>query len=184
MAFPRRTRDRIVPLMASRMVTVVPPDPAWPARFEREAARVRALFGDAILELHHAGSTSVPGLWAKPIVDIVGFVRSLDALAARRPAAEADGFTWRGEYGIPRRCYLRTDDLHVHLYEPGNRTARRNLAFRDHLRANAAARDAYAALKRELAARFAHDRDAYQDGKSELVEALLREAMGDAYIGP
>jgi GrpB-like predicted nucleotidyltransferase (UPF0157 family) len=60
----------------------------------------------------------------------------------------------------------------------------RNLAFRDHLRANPAARDAYAALKRDLAARFAHDRDAYQDGKSALIEELLQAAMGAAYIGP
>jgi GrpB-like predicted nucleotidyltransferase (UPF0157 family) len=184
MAFPHRTRDRIVPLMTTRMVTVVPPDPAWPARFEAEARRLRALFGDELLEVHHVGSTSVPGLWAKPIVDLQPLVRSVERLAAFRPAAEAAGFTWRGEYGLPGRCYLRTDDVHVHMFEPGNPVALRNLAFRDHLRANPAARDAYAALKRDLAARFAHDRDAYQDGKSALIEELLQAAMGAAYIGP
>ena len=170
--------------MAGRVVTVVPPDPAWPERFEHEARRLRVLFGDEVLAIHHVGSTSVPGLWAKPIIDLLPLVRSIARLDAFRPAAEAAGFTWRGEYGQPGRCYLRTDDLHVHIYEPGHAVVARNLAFRDHLRANAAARDAYAALKRDLAARFAHQRDAYQDGKSALIERILREAMGDAYIGP
>lgn len=166
------------------MVTVVPPDPTWPQRFEDEARRLRALFGDELLAVHHVGSTSVPGLWAKPIIDFLPLVRSLERLLAYRPAAEAAGFTWRGEYGIPGRCYLRTDELHVHMYEPGHREVARHLAFRDHLRAQPAARAAYAALKRDLAARFAHDREAYQDGKSALIEQLLRDAMGEAYIGP
>ena len=170
--------------MVPMRVTVVPPDPAWPARFETEALKLRARFGDELLAIHHVGSTSVPGLWAKPIVDVMPLVHSIERLAAFRPAAEAAGFIWRGEFGIPGRCYIRTEDLNVHMYESGHREVARHLAFRDHLRTHAEARDAYAALKRDLAARFAHDRDAYQDGKSALIEAILRAAMGDAYIGP
>ena len=170
--------------MIRTTVIVVPPDPTWPARFEAEALRLRALFGDEMLTVHHVGSTSVPGLWAKPIVDLMPLVRSIDRLAALRPAVEAAGFLWRGEYGIPGRCYVRNDDLNVHMYEPGHHEVARHLAFRDHLRAHPEARDAYAALKRDLAARFTHQREAYQDGKSALIEALLRDAMGDAYIGP
>ena len=170
--------------MVAMRVTVVPPDPAWPARFEAEALRLRALFGDDLLAVHHVGSTSVPGLCAKPIVDLMPLVRSIDRLAAFRPAVEAAGFIWRGEYGIPGRCYVRTDDLHVHMYEPGHHEVARHLAFRDHLRADPAARDAYAALKLDLVARFAHDRDAYQDGKEAFIESLIRAAMGAAYVGP
>ena len=165
-------------------IVVVRPDPSWPARYEREAARLRELLGDDLVAIHHVGSTSVPDLWAKPIIDVLPVIVSVERFEARRAACEAAGFTWRGEYGIPGRRYLRTDDLHVHCYEAHHHQVARHLAFRDHLRAHTEARDEYAALKRDLAARFAHDADAYLDGKSELVERVLREAMGDGYERP
>jgi GrpB-like predicted nucleotidyltransferase (UPF0157 family) len=182
MAFPHRTRDRIVPLMAVTKVTLVPPDPVWAERFEDEARRLRALFGDVLLAIHHVGSTSVPGLWAKPIIDIMPIVRTIHGLEAWQPAAEAAGYAWRGEYGIPGRRYLRTDELHVHIYQPGHPEIARHLAFRDHLRADDGAREAYATLKRELATQL--DRMAYTDAKGPFVEEALRRAMGDAYVGP
>jgi GrpB-like predicted nucleotidyltransferase (UPF0157 family) len=182
MALPHPKRDRIVPFMGTAPVILVASDPAWPGRAAAEAARLRDVLGDALLDVHHVGSTSVPGLCAKPILDLMPIARSLAAIDATRARAEAAGYTWRGEYGIPGRRYLRTDDLHVHIYEATHTEVARHLAFCDLLRRDAAARDAYAALKRDLAGRL--DRFAYTDAKGPLIEAMLRGAMGDGYVGP
>ena len=182
MALTNPMRDSIVPFMATGPILLVASDPAWPARFAAEAGRLRELLGDALLDVHHVGSTSVPGLCAKPILDLMPIATSLAAIEARRERLEAAGYTWRGEYGIPGRRYLRTDDLHVPIYEAGHTEVARHLAFRDLLRRDPAARDAYAALKRDLAGRL--DRWAYTDAKGPLIEAMLRGAMGAAYAPP
>lgn len=166
-------------------VVVVPPDASWPARAEAEAAALRALLGRAVVDVHHVGSTSAPGLRAKPILDLLPVAASLAAIDAARPALEAAGWTWRGEHGIAGRRYLRRGDegagtaVHAHVFEADHPEVARHLAFRDLLRRDAAVRDAYAALERELAARLAGDADRsrYQDGKAEFIELHTRAAL-------
>ena len=159
-----------------RKVIVAEPNPAWPAQFREEAERLSAVFGRQALYLHHIGSTSVPGLAAKPLIDILPVVRVLSAVDALNPALEELGYEAMGEYGLPGRRYFRREEppspCHVHVYETGSREILRHLALRDYLRARPETAAEYGRLKAELAARFPADIDAYLDGK----DAFLKQA--------
>ncbi len=168
--------------MTSRQVVVVPYDPTWPARFEAEAARLRKVFGPLVCAVHHIGSTSVVGLPAKPIIDILLEVRDIQAVDACDAAMVALGYEPKGEYGIPGRRYFRKGQTrrthHVHAFQHDNRVEiERHLAFRDYLRAHAAEAHRYAQLKQELARRHPRDIEAYMDGKDALVKELERRAL-------
>jgi GrpB-like predicted nucleotidyltransferase (UPF0157 family)/uncharacterized protein YqeY len=153
----------------------------WPARFEREAEVIRAAIGAWITGgVHHIGSTAVPGLTAKPIIDIQVGVADL---AASRPCIpvlaglqyqyapyRTEEMHWFCKPHPSRRTH------HLHLVPTGSQRFLDTLAFRDHLREHPEAAAEYAALKRDLAARFEHDREAYTDGKAELVARLTRAA--------
>jgi GrpB-like predicted nucleotidyltransferase (UPF0157 family) len=154
-------------------VTLVEWDAAWPERFEREAARIRSALGPVARRVEHIGSTSVPGLAAKPVVDILLTVADADAEAGFVPALEAAGYVLRVRE--PRHRMLRTPDLgvHVHVYADDDPECDRLLIFRDRLRADAEDRAAYERLKRELAVRDWADRQDYADAKGELVEAII-----------
>jgi GrpB-like predicted nucleotidyltransferase (UPF0157 family) len=174
----------------ARRLILAEPDPSWPAVFAREAQTVRAALAGIAVEVHHIGSTSVPGLLAKPIVDLMPVVADLRDVDACRPACEAAGFTWRGEHGLAGRRYLvryaadGEDHLvHVHVLVSGHHEISRHLAFRDALRARPELVTAYAAVKRGLAA-VSTDKTAYQDGKSTFIEGVLREVMGAGYLPP
>ena len=157
-------------------------DPAWPEQFELEAGLIRRVLRDNCLEIYHIGSTSVPGLAAKPIIDIMPVVRSLDGVDEARDALEALGYEYLGEFGIPGRRYLRKggdERTHqVHIFAQGDgANITRHLAFRDYLRAHPAAREEYAALKRALAERYPYDIESYCDGKDAFVKRCEREAV-------
>jgi GrpB-like predicted nucleotidyltransferase (UPF0157 family) len=165
--------------LESGTVRVVPYDPAWPALFAAEAARIRAALDGLPLRLEHMGSTGVPGLAAKPIVDILAGRPPGSAVGPYVEALARAGYAHRGEQGIPGREFFRRGDpraYHVHLAEEGSAPWRTPLAFRDALRADPALAAEYGALKRELAARFPRDREAYIEGKGPFVARVLREA--------
>jgi GrpB-like predicted nucleotidyltransferase (UPF0157 family) len=157
-------------------VTLVEWDPAWPARFERESARLRKALGAVARRIEHIGSTSVPGLAAKPVVDILLTVADADAEADFAPALEAAGYVLRVRE--PRHRMLRTPDLgvQVHVYADDDPECARYLRFRDRLRSSPEDRAAYERLKRELAARDWADRQEYADAKGPLVEAIIARA--------
>ncbi len=151
--------------------------PQWPRLFEEEAERIRLACGGQLIGIEHIGSTAVPGLAAKPILDImpllVGFEEGLDTV----PGMEALGYEFKGEYGIPRRHYFvkgwpRTH--HVHMYEADDEEVVRHLLFRDYLREHAETAAEYEALKRRLVADVS--REAYPDGKTAFVEEMLARA--------
>ncbi len=157
------------------MALVVPPDPSWPSHFRAEAARLAA----CLPVLHHIGSTAVPGLCAKPTIDMLGVVEDP---AAAVPALEALGYDARGENGIPGRMFLRlmAGDVrvfHLHLYGPGAPHIVRHLAFRDWLRAHPARAAAYGALKMALAARVGKMRADYVADKDAFVRAEEARAL-------
>ncbi|HIY07731.1 MAG TPA: GrpB family protein [Firmicutes bacterium] len=163
-------------------VQVVPYDPSWPSRYRREAALLREALGDCLVEIHHIGSTSVPGLWAKPIIDILPVVTAVEEADRRRAALEALGYEYLGEFGIPGRRYLRKGGDHrthqVHLFGRESRDEiRRHLAVPAYLRCHPDAARDYAQLKRRLARRFPRDIDGYCDGKDAFVKALERAAL-------
>jgi GrpB-like predicted nucleotidyltransferase (UPF0157 family) len=159
-------------------VAIVPYDPAWPARFEAERVRIAAAAGPLVLAIEHIGSTAVPALAAKPIVDILGGCASLADAERTAPALERDGWDYRGDLGIAdHRILLKHVNgaraFHLHLCERGGDFWRRHLAFRDALRARPDIVAAYATLKRELAARYRDDRVAYTEAKTDFVTATV-----------
>lgn len=156
-------------------------DPAWPGLFEREARVLTgALASHIVGGVHHVGSTAVPGLTAKPVIDIMVGVADLDSsrpcidLLARYGYCHApyrpDVMHWFCKPDPAHRTH------HLHLVPAGSRRFTDVLAFRDYLRTHPAAARQYAALKRRLAGRHAHDRDAYTDGKSAMVAAITADA--------
>ena len=157
------------------------PDPGWPDAFEAEAARLAPRLGPRVA-LHHVGSTAVPGLAAKPIIDILAVAPSLSDLDAAAPRMAALGYEAMGALGIDGRRYFRRivgglRTHHLHGFEEGSPHVARHLAFRDHLRAHPAEAAAYAALKRDLAARHAGDWPGYCDGKAAFVDAVEARAL-------
>lgn len=167
--------------LESGVVRLVPHSPRWAARFTEEVQRLAPFLDSAgvALRLEHTGSTSVPGLCAKPIVDILaGLAREEDRSRAIA-ALEAAGFTHRGEQGIPGRNFFRRGvprQYHLHLALEGGDFWRDHLDFRDWLRTNPSAARAYAEVKERLASRFPRDRESYIEGKTAFVLATLREA--------
>lgn len=166
--------------LESGTVRLVAHAPAWTALFRAEAARIRAAIDAGLpLALEHMGSTAVPGLVAKPILDVLaGYPRGA-AVGPYVLALVGAGYTHRGENGIPGREFLRRGEpraYHVHLVVQDGPIWRDQLAFRDALRAEPELRDAYAALKLALAQRFPRDRASYIEGKGAFVESVLRRA--------
>ena len=154
-------------------------DDAWPVRFEREARRIRAALGVRALLLEHAGSTSVPGLAAKPIIDMVLAVPDSSEEDAYVPALEAEGYELRIREPdwYEHRMLKKTDpNIQLHVFTEGCVEIDRMLAFRDHLRENEADRGLYERTKRELAAReweFVQD---YADAKTDVVKEIVARA--------
>jgi GrpB-like predicted nucleotidyltransferase (UPF0157 family) len=167
-------------LPARREVILEPYDPAWADWAAEWKARILEVAGDAIVEIHHIGSTSVPGMLAKPILDLMPGLTSYEAGYELTDAMTALGFDARGEFGIARRHYFHREDVHVHAYAVGEGQWQDQLDFRDYLRGSAEAREAYADLKRELQAGYRFDPQEFSNQKSEFVAASLRAARGEA----
>ncbi|WP_166503460.1 GrpB family protein [Modestobacter italicus] len=157
-------------------ISVVDYDARWPTRFREIAERLRrALTGD-VVGVEHIGSTSVPGLAAKPIIDVLLTVADVDDEAAYVPALESAGFLLRVREPGHRMVRTPTRDVHVHVYEPGRQEVRDYLDLRDWLRVDAADRELYAATKRTLAEQQWDDMNDYADAKTELVHDVLTRA--------
>jgi GrpB-like predicted nucleotidyltransferase (UPF0157 family) len=159
----------------ARTVEVVDYDPAWPDHFRRLSTELKRVLGDKVVKIEHGGSTSVPGLAAKPIIDIwaaLGFpIHSEDI-----EAMAAIGYEYLGEAALEDQDFfvrLAEPVCHLHCYPAGHPEWNRHIAFRDWLRANPDGAAAYARLKRDLAIRFAADRLAYTEAKSDFIEAAL-----------
>jgi GrpB-like predicted nucleotidyltransferase (UPF0157 family)/nitrite reductase/ring-hydroxylating ferredoxin subunit len=167
-------------------VEVVDYDPAWPARFDTWRERLSGELGAVALRIEHVGSTSVPGLAAKPVIDVQVSVGDMTDEAAYVPAIERAGVRFRSrdaEHRYFRPPGDRPRVVQVHVCSAGSAWERRHLLFRDFLRADVATRDAYAALKRELASRYRDDRIAYNEGKSGFILDALERAAAWAARG-
>lgn len=165
-----------------RSIVVVPYDPTWPEQFRRAAAEIAAVFGQELISIHHIGSTSIPGLRAKPIIDIMPVVRHIEQVEAFNSAMIELGYEPRGEYGIPgRRYFVKGSDTqhlhHVHTYEPDNPEVARHLDFRDYLVAQPERARQYADLKVALAGQFPHDIFGYMAGKDAFIKETIRQAQ-------
>jgi GrpB-like predicted nucleotidyltransferase (UPF0157 family) len=154
-------------------------DPAWPSRYEREAARIAGALGARVVRLEHAGSTSVPGLPAKPIIDIVLEVPDSAVEDEYVPDLEGAGYVLRvrdPDWLEHRMFRTPNRDVHLHVFSAGCPETERMVRFRDHLRTNADDRDRYAQAKRELADRDWKYMQQYADAKSDVVADIVSRA--------
>jgi len=161
-------------------IQVVDYDPEWPRIFEREAARIRAALGDRALAIEHVGSTSVPGLAAKPRIDILLVLADTSDESTYAPDLEAAGYVLRirEPEWYEHRMFNGPDfDVNVHVLPAGCAEVERMLAFRDHLRRDDADRALYQRTKRELAQREWRYLQDYADAKTEVVEEIMARAM-------
>ena len=168
----------------SRSYAIAVYDPAWPSRFEREAERIRQALGDQLVRIDHVGSTSVPGLAAKPIVDIQASVRSMIPRTAYVEPLRALGYRWALDPWSDEHEYFSRDDdgersYQIHVCRAGSDWERRHLAFRDWLRQHPEDAAAYERLKRELAARHPRDIFTYVDAKTGFIRAIEARALDD-----
>lgn len=148
----------------------------WDRVFDRTCAELSGALGRAACGFDHIGSTSVSGLLAKPVLDVLATLSAPHLPAGVVPAMDLLGFEYRGAYGIEHRHLFTRADCHVHGYRPGEGEWRVQLLFRDHLRADPAARAAYERFKRDTAERVGWDRPAYQRAKDAHVTTLLPAA--------
>jgi len=171
-----------------RIIEVVPHDSAaWGAAFAREARALEHVFGEALVALHHVGSTSIRGLPAKPVIDLLVVVRETSTIRRFSSAMEALGYRDRGECldaeipGTPGRFYFSKDQggkrtHNTHVCAVGHSEISDKLAFRDYLRAHSRRAVEYGALKQKLAERFRHDNIGYMRGKDAFIRTILDEA--------
>ena len=162
-------------------VLLAPHDPAWAEMAAAEGARLAGVLGEKLIAAHHIGSTAIPGIAAKPVVDLMPVVRSLEALEARRADVEALGYLWRGEFGIEGRryCVLERNGkrvFHVHFYQAGAAQIGAQLVFRDYLRAHRHEALAYEAAKHAAAEAHPENSLAYNDHKAGWIRACLERA--------
>ena len=156
-------------------------DPSWPRLYAREAARIRSALSERVVRLEHAGSTSVPGLAAKPIIDIALEVPDAAEEAAYLPAMEAAGYVLRlrEPNWFQHRLLKGPDtDINLHLFSAGCPETDRMVSFRDWLRGHADDRELYVRTKRELAARDWGSVQQYADAKTAVIREILARAQG------
>jgi GrpB-like predicted nucleotidyltransferase (UPF0157 family) len=160
-------------------VTLVDYDPGWPGLFEREARRIRRILGGTVVRLEHTGSTSVPGLAAKPIIDITLIVPDSADESSYVPQLEAAGYVLRiREPAWHEHRVLKgpDTDINLHVFSRGSIELERMVGFRDWLRSHPEDRDLYERTKRELAARTWRHIQHYADAKTEVVEMIIGRA--------
>ena len=169
-----------------RHVIVMEHQEDWKEKFNMEAEKIKQIFGDCMIDIHHIGSTSVEGLKAKPIIDIMPVVKNINEIDAFNKQMKALGYECCGEFGIPGRRYFRKGGdqrtHHVHMFQVDNHLdINRHLAVRDFLRENEQMRERYGELQASLATQYPTDVEAYMDGKDEFVKKLEREALLHVY---
>ena len=167
-------------------ITLIEYDHAWPENFAREAKRIKAALGERALMVEHIGSTSVPGLVAKPIIDILLVVADSAHEPSYVPALEAVGYVLRirePDWHEHRLFKGQDTNINLHVFTQGSEEIRRVLLLRDWLRTNEADRELYARSKRSLASRKWKYVQNYADAKSEVVERILERAKAHGRRG-
>ena len=164
-------------------IQVVAHDPAWRDEFKAEVRRITHSLGDLVVRLHHIGSTAIPGIFAKPIIDFLMEVDDIVELDERSSVMEELGYEPMGEFGIPGRRFFRKNNAsgvrthHVHAFEADSTEIERHLAFRDYMIAHPEEAQAYSNLKRKLAQEYPDDIEAYMDGKDPFVKEYEARAI-------
>jgi len=165
-----------------KRVEVVPPNPDWPQQFAQAAQEIAAALGDRVVQIHHIGSTSIPGIYAKPVIDLLVEVDDINAVDAHNESLAAIGYEAMGEFGIPGRRYFRRDNAagfrthNAHTFATASPEIARHLTFRDYMIAHPDHAQTYSELKQKLAAQFPTDIEGYMDGKDSFIKAMDQQA--------
>jgi GrpB-like predicted nucleotidyltransferase (UPF0157 family) len=165
-----------------RKVAVVPHNSNWQSLFDRESIQLTISLGDNLVNIYHIGSTSIPTIYAKPIIDILGAVKDLAKVDDRNNEIAALGYISMGEHGIAGRRFFRKDNAegirthHIHIFELGSTQIDRHLAFRDYLRVHLDDAQKYSELKQQLARQYPADIEKYMDGKDEFIKEIDNKA--------
>lgn len=163
-----------------RKIVVVPHENHWSEKFQMEAKRLKSAMPETV-KIHHIGSTSVPGLAAKPIIDMIMEVENIERVDGWNERFIELGYIVKGENGISgRRFFIHGTEekrlYHLHVFEKGNPEIVRHLAFRDYMMAHCEEAEAYATLKKELAEKYTYDGALYTEGKNEFVRNVDEKA--------
>ncbi len=167
-------------------VALAPYDPNWAVQFEAEKRAIEAVLGDRVAAIHHIGSTAIPGLAAKPVIDIMLVVRELADFGDCIAPLQTLGYAFIDyPQNVDRKFFRKGQPRthHVHIVAQDNAELRDHLIFRDTLRANLELRDEYATLKYDLANRFKTDRAHYSDSKTQFVRRVISAAIPSPFQG-
>lgn len=166
-----------------RKVEVVPHNPDWRFLFEIESNEIAIALAKNVIAIHHIGSTSIETIYAKPIIDILVEVSSINKVDQRNSAMEVLGYTCMGEFGIEDRRFFLKDNLtgirthHVHVFEVNSAQITRHLAFRNYLNTHLEDAQTYSNLKQILAAKYPHDIKEYIEGKDVFIQEIDRKTV-------
>lgn len=172
-----RVRSNVTLLDLMKLV-VVPHDPNWNHAYESEAKLIAAALGFNVVAVHHIGSTAIPDIYAKPVIDFLVEVRDINEVDGQSAAMKKLGYEVMGEFGIPGRRYFRKDNPagvrthQVHTFAAGSDQVTRHLAFRDYLIEHPDVALEYSNLKRNLAEKHPDNPDAYMDGKDDFIKSV------------
>jgi GrpB-like predicted nucleotidyltransferase (UPF0157 family) len=167
----------------TRRVEVVPNNPNWLNAFENESKQVAVVLGNNLVAVHHIGSTAIPMIHAKPIIDMLVEVREVAKVDEQDLAMQALGYEVMGEFGILGRRFFRKDNEagirthHIHTFEANSAQVERHLAFRDYMRIHAEDAQKYSELKQELAKKYPNDIEGYMDGKDEFIKEMDKKSV-------
>jgi GrpB-like predicted nucleotidyltransferase (UPF0157 family) len=172
-------------------VELHPHSPHWVQDAASESAGLKDALGSVLVTVHHIGSTAIPGIKAKPIIDLMPLVTDLAALDAKQEAVRALGYKWYGEFGIPRRRYCLLVDpatgkrkFQIHCFADRDPEIARHIAFRDYLRAHRALASEYEAEKIRAAAVVSSDVNAYNAEKNDWIKRVEKDALAWTTASP
>ncbi|MGE7907314.1 GrpB family protein [Peribacillus sp. NPDC094092] len=163
-----------------RKVEVVPYKKEWSKLFHDECEKLQDIFGPELIKLYHIGSTAIPAIHAKPVIDMLAVVKDVECVADFNKEMEEIEYDARGENGIPgRRFFCKGGDErthHIHIFQKGHEEITRHLAFRDYLRAHPEEAQKYSKLKQRLAAECPDDINGYVNGKNDFIKKVDEKA--------
>lgn len=165
-----------------RTIELVDHNPLWEEKFKAEAALIKNIFGPQMVSLHHIGSTAIPGIKAKPIIDLLGEVKDIRAVTSFNEQMSAIGYQAKGEMGITGRQYFRKGNgivhtHHLHIFQAGHPEIRRHLAFVDYLKSHPSEAQEYSTLKVRLVEEFRSNPEGYTDAKTDFIRAIDIKAI-------
>jgi GrpB-like predicted nucleotidyltransferase (UPF0157 family) len=164
-----------------RKVEVVPFSKQWATAFRNEADNIKAIFREECVEIHHIGSTSIPGMHAKPIIDIMIEVQDIEKVDRFNAKMAKLGYEAMGEHGIAKRRFFRKggDERthHVHVFQTGSEHIERHLAFKEYMVAHPNKAKEYSKLKQTLAQQFPFAIESYIEGKAPFIKKAEQEAL-------